>query len=110
MQRQNVLNDQLRWVALITVDVLLDVEAKNLIALGKQPFRPPTKSAKQIYRYWFHFLLTPNFLTNSAFILVASSRSALVSGFTPRRRLVEKLKEGVLARAAEALREVGRAI
>ena len=44
MQRQHVLHHQLRRIAMLAVDVPLDVEAHHVLALGKQALGPATQA------------------------------------------------------------------
>ena len=54
MQRQHVLNDELRRIAMLAVDVLLDVEAYDVVALGEQALRPAAEPAEKVHRERFH--------------------------------------------------------
>jgi hypothetical protein len=44
------LDDQLRRIAVLAVDVRLDVEADHVPTLGQQPFGPASEPAEQVDR------------------------------------------------------------
>jgi hypothetical protein len=46
MQRQNVLQDQLRGIPLIAICVPLIVEADHVVPFGKQTFGPAAKATE----------------------------------------------------------------
>jgi hypothetical protein len=50
VQREHVLNHELRGVFVVAIYVLLVVEANHVVALCEQPFGPPAKTAKQVNR------------------------------------------------------------
>lgn len=48
MERQNILDDQLRRVAFVSVNMPLIVESDSVIALGEQSFCPATEAAEKV--------------------------------------------------------------
>lgn len=56
VERENILDDQVRRVSMFAVDVLLDVETDDEIALGKQALSPAAKAAKEIDGEWLTHL------------------------------------------------------
>jgi hypothetical protein len=54
VERPDVLQHELRGIAVLAIDVLLDVETNNIVAFRKQSFSPPAQAAVQINRQWFH--------------------------------------------------------
>jgi len=53
VQRQHVLDDELRWIAMLSVLVLLNVKADNVKAFGEQTIRPAAKAAIEVDRQRF---------------------------------------------------------
>src|SRR5689334_22494084 len=52
VNRPHVLEHELRGVAMLAVDVLLNVEADHVEAFGQQPFGPATEAAEQVDCEW----------------------------------------------------------
>jgi hypothetical protein len=48
VEREHVLHDELSRIAVLAVDVLLDVESDNVVALGKKPLGPAAQAAEQV--------------------------------------------------------------
>jgi hypothetical protein len=50
MQRENVLDHQLRGIAMLAVDVLLDIEADDVVIFGQTSFSPTTETCVKIHQ------------------------------------------------------------
>ena len=50
VQRQHVLDDKLRGIAMLAVLMPLDVEADDIVALGQQALGPAAEAAEEIDR------------------------------------------------------------
>ena len=78
MQREHVLHDKLRRVAVLAVAVILNIEADDIVTFGEQPLGPAAESRKKVYSERArHFRLANH---------AASSRTTLPSASTHARR------------------------
>ena len=61
MNREHVLQHELRRILMLPVGVALDVEADHVPSFGQEPFGPATEPAIEVYAKGFHrgISLTP---------------------------------------------------
>ena len=85
VQREHVLNDERARIAVLAVNVLLDIEADDVIAFGEQAGCPAAEAARQIDCEGFHHS-SPT-VPRRTVPGLTPSRKATVARFTPSRNI-----------------------